>query len=196
MIELAHASTNASPENLYGIATHPQERRRLQGEVVQRYALRINALVRRQAKGRDKDEAQQVGMLALLEALCHFDPTRGASFWTFAFPRVRSAIANWASSELGAKRSRRAADDPRELRAAERRRPESFDETTHGATDADPETLAIAAEESLRLAVFESGLSPEDRRALVPTAGRPRKGSAGRNNDLRERAKSFLRGQS
>lgn len=190
------ASSQKVPEISYGSAVQPSERRRLASQVVSRHAWRVNALVRRQARGRNTDEAKQVANLALLEALGHFDPTCGASFWTFAFPRVRAAVANWAASELGAKRTRRAKDDPRELRNVVRRRPESFDEGVHGveAGASDPESLLIEAEESLRLEVFVAGLSNDDRRALVPSAGRPKKDVDGRKNSLRARAKAFVEG--
>lgn len=156
--------------------------------------MRINALARRQARGRNQAEARQVGQLALLEALELFEPGRGVAFWTFAFPKVRRAIADWASNELGAKRSRKRADHPEMERALARSRPDSFDEQTHGGEDATPESLLIEAEEYLRLEVFVAGLSVEDRASLVPSVGRPKKDRADRNNSIRARARRFLEG--
>jgi RNA polymerase sigma factor for flagellar operon FliA len=40
----------------------------------------------------DVENLQSAGVVGLIEAAQNFDPTRGASFRTFAFPRIRGAI--------------------------------------------------------------------------------------------------------
>lgn len=174
----------------YAITARQQGRDPSRKKVVAEHTSRVAALARSQARGRNQREARQVGFVALLEALDQYDASRGASFWTFAYPRVRAAIADWASVDhFGVKRPRNGPADPRTARFEARKRPEFFNEELHGtALTPDPEAASIEAEEQLRCEVLVEVLVSGLPRT---TLSELRRG----NNTLRERMKAFIRGK-
>ena len=48
----------------------------------------------------DKEDILSAGMIGLLDALDRYDPSKGFKFSTFAFPRIRGAVLDFARKEV------------------------------------------------------------------------------------------------
>src|SRR5687767_14596293 len=52
----------------------------------------LGKLAARLPPGVDRQNLEAAGVLGLVEAARHYDPSRGAGFRTYAYPRIRGAI--------------------------------------------------------------------------------------------------------
>lgn len=88
-----------TPEARYSTA-QPEERERLQIEVLGRYRARIAGVVRALTTPPNWAEGEQVGAIGLLVALERYDSARlgedrGGAFWFFAQAYVRDEVQSW-----------------------------------------------------------------------------------------------------
>ena len=121
------------------------------GLIVRHYPL-IKAVVRRAAAGlRQREDAEQAGVVGFLDALARFDPDRGIPLGAFAKPFVKGAVLAVVY-------------DP-----AERVKPLDVDDLTDGdEPGCDDRTLTIAelADAVTALRLFVGGLSATHQRLL------------------------------
>lgn len=196
MVEIAHASENANPEDLYRKATTPQEKRRIQGAVVERYKSDVAAVARSLLPNCPDhwEDAKQAGLIGLLVALEQYRDGKIHTFWPIARLRAIDEVRSYIGVGVAWHKAPNRGKSPQRAKRREAGPPIEVERASDAVENQrdphTPEDLYAEAEEKALLESFAGTLSRGDRAVLFAddqrVGGRHRK-------ELVTRARTALR---